>query len=209
MIEAAIVIPALFLIVFGALEYGLLFRDTLTGSNVVRAGGRSLSAQANQTNADQAAMQALLPAAAAFAGGLSKVSRVVVYEASCANPAAYTSQSTSRCGAAPPIKRVSEMTGSGASCALTTQLTGVAGRCNVYSGAQLTDAFANDNTKWGCLAASPDSSWCPSTRIASQAAGTDYVGIHIEYSHDWVTGLFGTKRDLTEDVIFRVEPQGL
>ena len=208
LVEAAVVIPVLFLIVFGALEYGLLFRDSLTGSNVVRAGGRSLSAQANQTSADQAAVQALLPAAAGFSGGLSKVSRVVVYIATCANPADYTSQTTSRCGGATPIRRVTEMTGSGAACAQKTQLSGVSGRCNVYSGSQLAETNANDNTKWGCQASTQDRMWCPSTRIASQTTGTDYVGIHIEYSHDWVTGLFGSKRDLTEDVIFRVEPQG-
>jgi Flp pilus assembly protein TadG len=207
LVEAALVFPVLFLVVFGALEYGLLFRDDLTGTNVVRAGGRVISAQANRSRADQLAIQAMLPAAAAFSDGLPTVSRVVVYMASCANPAAYTGPTTSRCGSAAPIKNVTEMLNA-ANCVSKASTAGVNGRCNVYTPAQLTTSWANSGT-WGCVAGSFDGSWCPSTRIASQAAGTDYVGIHIEYSHSWVTGLFGSKRDLTDDVVFRVEPQGV
>lgn len=205
--------PVLLLIVFGALEYGLLFRDGLTGSYVVRAGGRSLSAQGNSSRADQAGLQAIIPAAAAFDGGLAKVSRVVVYFATCADPTAYTNQTTSRCAAsAPPISTLAKMAGAGTPCATKTRLTGVDGRCNIYSGTQLSEAFVNDNTKWSCItsgAPSPDRYWCPTTRIASQATGTDYVGIHIEYSHAWLTGLFGTSKDLTDNITFRVEPQGI
>lgn len=213
-VEAAIVLPVLFFIVFGALEYGLMFRDGLTGSNVVRAGGRSLSAQANSSKADQAGIQAMIPAAS-FSGGISRLTRVVVYFATCADPpTAYVNQSTSRCAAAAqPIRRLSQMTGAGAACIPRTAVTGVAGRCNVYSGTQLTEVFANDDAKWGCVTttspASPDNPWCPTKRIASQATGTDYIGLHIEYTHDWVTKLFGERRNMTDNVIFRVEPQGI
>jgi len=214
LVEAAFVIPLLFLIVFGALEYGMLFRDDLTGTNVVRAGGRVLSAQANALTADQAGIQAMLPAAAAFAGGLSNVSRVVVYIATCADPDPYFDSKTTRCPGVlpgtwrPPIKNVSEMAGAGVPCATRGQPIGVDGRCNVYNPADLTEANAVTATRWGC-GSNSDGHWCPTKRIVSQAAGTDYIGVHIEYSHPWVTGLFGTKRDLTDDVIFRVEPQGV
>jgi hypothetical protein len=177
---------------------------------VVRVGGRVLSAQANRVQADQAGIQAMLPAAAALADGLSTVSRVVVYIASCADPAPYSSATTSRCPSSPPIRSVYEMGGAdGASCAARTTTTGVNGRCNVYTQAQLNTVFASTSGNWGCGSGAVDGAWCPSKRISSQAAGTDYVGIHIEYSHAWVTGLFGSKRDLTDDVVFRVEPQGL
>jgi len=214
LVEAAFVLPVLLLVVFGSLEYGLLFKDGLTGGNVVRAGGRVLSAQANATKADQAGIQAMLPAAAAFAGGLSNVSRVVVYIATCTNPDDYTTPTTTRCVGASPglrrpaIKNVSEMTGIGSACASKSQLTGVDGRCNVYRQSDLTDVNANDPTLWGC-GSHPDHYWCPDKRIVSQGAGTDYIGVHIEYSHAWVTGLFGTKRNLTDDVVFRLEPQGV
>jgi hypothetical protein len=206
-VEAAVIFPLLFLIVFGALEFGLLFRDDLTGSNVVRAGGRALSAQTSKF-ADQSGMQALLPAATGFSGGLSKVSRVVVYIATCASPGPSAGVTASRCGTNPPIRRLEEMSGLGAACIPAGNKDGVTGYCNVYDGPELLDSFANDQSNWGCLSGTQDRFWCPDTRVSSQKAGTDYVGIHIEYEHEWVTGLFGSKRDMTDDVIFRVEPQG-
>lgn len=209
-VEAAIVFPALLLIIFGALEYGLLFRDDLTGSNAVRAVGRSVSAQATLPTADQAGIKALLPAAAAFDGGASKVSRVVIYIASCASPQPYTGQTAWRCGSDPPIKNVKEMVGTGAPCADKTRTAGVSDYCNVYAGVQLTDGFANGPGNWTCTTTPPppDRFWCPTRRLSLQGIGTDYVGIHIEYTHEWATKLFGTTRDMTDDVVFRVEPQG-
>lgn len=205
--------PVLLLIVFGSLEYGLLFKDSLTGGNVLRAGGRALSAQANSNQADQAGIQAMIPAAR-FGGGLSRLNRIVVYFSTCTNPpVAYTNQATSRCPTGEqPIKLLSEMTGAGTGCIPKTALTGVAGRCNIYAGAQLTEAFANANGNWGCITTgtpSPDRHWCPADRIASQRAGTDYIGIHIEYTHEWVTGVFGQRKEMTDNVTFRVEPQGI
>lgn len=207
-VEAAIVFPLLFLLVFGAIEYGLLFRDDLTGSNVVRAGGRVLSAQANSLRADQAGLQAILPAAAAFDDGLASVSRVVVYMATCANPDPFVNATTSRCTGRAPIKNVSEMVNAPA-CTTAGSPDGVDNRCNVYSAGELTQAFADDASNFGCLAGDADVRWCPSRRIASQSTGTDYVGVHIEYTHEWSTGLFGTNRNMTDDVVFRIEPQGI
>lgn len=202
------IFPLLFLIVFGSLEFGLLFKDGLAGSNIVRSGGRALSAQTGSF-ADQAAMQAMIPAAGGLQGGLSRLSRVVVFIASCADPAPYQDQSTNRCPGKTPIKKLSEMTGGGQSCVTAT--SGVSGYCNVYSGAMLTSAKADDSSAWGCKAGSPstpDSFWCPTKRIGLQNVGTDYVGVHIDYEHEWVTGLFGPSRQMSDDVIFRIEPQG-
>ena len=209
-VEAALIFPLLFLIVFGSLEYGLLFKDQLTASNAVRAGGRALSAQSGKY-ADQAAIQAMLPAAASFNGGLSKVTRVVVYFATCANPTGPPTATASRCGASPPIKKLSQIAPGGLQCIPRARTVGVPDHCNIYAGDNLKDAFANNNGKWGCIDSpkSPDDWWCPETRTTSQSAGTDYVGVHIEYEHEWVTKLFGTKRDMADDVIFRVEPQGV
>lgn len=208
-VEAAVIFPLLFLIVFGSLEFGLLFKDGLTGSNAVRTGGRAISAQAGKF-ADQAGMQALIPAAAGFRGGLGKVERVVVYVASCAAPAPYTNQSTSRCPGQPPISKLTQMTGGGAAC-VTNLTTGVQGYCNVYPKAKLNSTFADASANWGCKTTTPrtlDSYWCPDERLGLQTVGTDYIGLHIDYEHQWVTGLFGTTRQMSDDVIFRVEPQG-
>jgi hypothetical protein len=209
-VESAIIFPLLFLLVFGALEYGLLFKDDLTGSNAVRTGGRTLSASTSKF-ADQAALQALRPAAAGFQGGLEHVSRVVVYIATCANPASYTSATTSRCGSAPPIGRLEEMGDGTSPCIPKSQTVGIDGYCNIYTAEHLTSAFVNDPANWGCDTSGTwtrDAYWCPEQRVALQSVGTDYVGLRIEYEHDWVTGLFGTTREMSDDVIFRLEPQG-
>ncbi len=203
-VEAAIVFPLLFLMVFGAIEYGLLFKDDLTGSNVVRAGGRVISAQANSPLADQAALQAMLPAAEALDGGLASVSRVVIYNASCAEPDA----TANPCAGDPPIKNVSEMVSAG-DCVDPGGSNGVTGRCNVYTSSQLNQVDVNQTTNFGCGSGDRDKPWCPTSRVVSQAAGTDYIGVHIEYTHRWATGLFGTQRRMTDDVVFRLEPQAV
>lgn len=215
MVEAALIFPVFFLLVFGAVEYGLLFRDTLTVSTTSRSGGRAASAQANNTTADQAILQAMIPPAQALSGGLAAVSRIVVFFATCQSPlAGYTSQSVSRCAAgAQPIQKLSDMTD--ANCTSAAATTGSTDLCNIYTGTALTTAFANNNANWGTCNVppasprKPDTYWCSDRRIAKQSTGTDYVGIHIEYTHRWVTGLFGTSKALADDIVFRVEPQAL
>ncbi|WP_420372033.1 TadE family protein [Pedococcus badiiscoriae] len=44
-VEAAIVTPLILLIVFGIMEFGMVFKDTLTVSTSVRAGARTASAE--------------------------------------------------------------------------------------------------------------------------------------------------------------------
>lgn len=202
-VEAAVVLPVLFLLVFGAIEYGLLFKDDLTGSNVVRAGGRVLSAQANTATADQAGLQAMLPAAAALDGGLAGVTRIVVYYATCASP---NFALTRPCDGQLPIKSLSEM-GGAANCTTRGSTIGLTRRCNVYSGTELTQGYANTAGNFGCQAGDGDVDWCPNTRVVSQTAGTDYIGVHVEYTHRWATGFFGSVRNMTDDVVFRIEPQ--
>jgi Flp pilus assembly protein TadG len=202
-VEAAIVLPVLFALVFGAIEYGLLFKDDLTGSNVVRAGGRVLSAQANVAAADQAGLQAMLPAAAALDGGLGSVTRIVVYYATCASPDFTAARP---CDGRPPIRNLSEMAGAG-NCTTRGSTAGLAKRCNVYAGSELTQGNVDLAGNFGCGSAAYDRDWCPSTRVVSQTTGTDYIGVHVEYTHQWATGFFGSKRHMTDDVVFRIEPQ--
>jgi hypothetical protein len=92
-------------------------------------------------------------------------------------------------------------------CTTKTSTAGRTRRCNVYAGPDLTQSSVNAAASFGCGASTDDRYWCPNTRVVSQTAGTDYIGVHVEYTHQWATGFFGSRRHMTDDVVFRIEPQ--
>jgi hypothetical protein len=79
------VIPVLVLIVFGIVEYGLLFRDWLTVSNATREGVRVGAALGDDVNADCEIIEAV--AAGLVGTDIGGVQDVRIYEAdSAGNP---------------------------------------------------------------------------------------------------------------------------
>ena len=59
LVEAAIVLPIFFLLVFGLLEFGFGFKDWLTINHAAREGARVSVAAADDVRADQLALEAL------------------------------------------------------------------------------------------------------------------------------------------------------
>lgn len=178
MIEAAIVIPVFVLIVFFILELGLLFRDSLTTDNASREGARAASTRGNEADADYFVLRTVEHGLEAM--GLQRLDYVVVFEATG------------------PDDTVP------GSCRTASQ----AGLCNRYTAAdffaEIDDALGNDTGNFRC--GSLDSAWCPTTRETSLAAGTDFVGIHVQTSHSFITGIFGSGQSLGETTILRLEP---
>jgi hypothetical protein len=80
MVEAAIVTPLLFMLVFGIIEFGLLFKDYLTVANATRTGARVAAQVGASPTADHAILQAVKGGSGAMDPG--KIQRVVVYKAS-------------------------------------------------------------------------------------------------------------------------------
>ena len=86
--------------------------------------------------------------------------------------------------------------------------------CNVYLPANLSSLSAS---QFGCLTSSgaePDIHWCPFANPADNPNGrnvtvsnADYIGIYVSVTHKWVTGYFGTSKQLHDTVVFRIEPQ--
>ena len=76
MVEAAIVMPLLLLLVFGIIEFGFLFKDSLTAANASRAGGRVGSSSGNDPLADYNVLKAV-----EAAGAFSRINLVVVFKA--------------------------------------------------------------------------------------------------------------------------------
>src|SRR3954453_18850693 len=82
LVEFAIIAPVLSMLIFGMIEYGLLFRDYLTVSNVTRTGARVASASGDDTLADYSILQAVKGAAGALPGGIASIDQIIVYKTS-------------------------------------------------------------------------------------------------------------------------------
>jgi Flp pilus assembly protein TadG len=187
MVEAAIITPIFFLVLFGVLEFGGAFRDYLTVNNASQGGARAGAIAGNDADADFKIVNAVRADAAAMPSG--QVVRVVVFLASG------------------PTSKVPP--------ACTTATTGIGSPtfCNVYTGSQLrvpdgsgwTDCTDNTN---------PSRFWCPATRktAATAAAGNgppDYLGVWVEVSHPWITGLFGNSITLTSQTVTKLEARAV
>ena len=77
MVEAAIVTPLLLMLLFGIIEFGFMFKDTLTLANSSRAGSRMASAAAADPLADFYVLQAVKGASGTF----TSVQQVIVFRA--------------------------------------------------------------------------------------------------------------------------------
>lgn len=178
LLEAAIVTPVFLLLLFSIFEMGLLFRDSLTTDNASREGARAASTRGNQADADYFILRTVEHGLEAM--GLQRLQYVVVFKA--------TGPDDTLPGA----------------CTVASQT----GLCNRYTAAdffaELDDTAGNDTGNFRC--GTLDSDWCPTTRQTSLAAGTDYIGIHVQTRHDFVSGLFSGGNDLGETTILRLEP---
>lgn len=80
LVEGAIITPLLLLLVFGTIEFGFIFKDSLTLANASRAGARVESSAGNDPLADYNMLKAVQSA-----GQLVHVQRIVVFKASGPN----------------------------------------------------------------------------------------------------------------------------
>lgn len=178
LIEAAVVTPLFVLLIFAIFELGLAFRDQLTVQNGSQEGVRAASIKGNQPDADFAVLRAV--EYGLDATGTDIVDYVVVFKADGPE------------GVLPPACRASSQ----------------AGLCNRYTSAHfralLDNAAGNDTGNFRCGAL--DRAWCPTGREASLSAGPDYVGVHIEVTHKYLTGILGGSVGLGSTSILPIEP---
>ena len=180
LVEASIVTPVLLLFVFGIFEFGFAFRDYLAVANTTRDGVREASVAGNVADADYRTLRSVRRASAALPDGA--IDRIIIFKASGPE------------GTVP-------------SACLSGPVTGV---CNVYVPADLS----LDVTEFGCNPAAnprpdPDRFWCPTDREVSVQAGLDFIGIHVEVEHSYLTGLFGDDITFKDTTVLQVEPQDL
>jgi Flp pilus assembly protein TadG len=183
LVEAAIVTPLVFLLVFGVLEAGYAFFGKLTVDNMSVVGTRAASGQANEVLSDYKVLRAVEHGSSTMSP--STINLIVVYKA----------------------------TGPGGSVPASCKTASVTGLCNRYTGADLAlaeDQFGCVGPPGPT--SKKDAFWCPTTRkTALQGTGgpPDYVGVYVEGVHDNLIGFFGASFTFTAENVIRIEPRSL
>lgn len=189
LVEAAFITPIFFALIFGIFEIGLLFRNSLTTSNSTQQGVRAASVGGDRPEADYLVLRSVEHGLLAM--GLEELDYVVVFKAD---------------GPGDTVP---------SACLIASQTYDAASpsqpACNRYTAA---DFFAEiddpvtgaDTGNFRCGASSLDRYWCPSDRETSLSTGTDYIGVHVQTRHGFITGLYGDGMDLSSTKITRLEP---
>ncbi len=188
LVEAAIVAPLVFLLIYGVMETGYAFFGRETVNNMSVVGARSGSGEANDVLADYAILQSVKSGATGI--GTNRITMVVVYRATS------------------PDERVPTACKTGS----VTNTASIRG-CNRYLSGDL--ALAAD--QFGCVGppgptTKKDNYWCPTTRktaLQGSNGPPDYIGVYVEAEHQNLTGLLGDSFTFTTDTVIRIEPRTL
>ena len=187
LVEAAFVTPVFFALIFGIFEFGLLFRNNLTTNNAAQQGARAASVSGQRPDADYLVLRSIEHGLSAM--DLDQLEYVVVFRADGPDDTVPTACLT----------------------ASVTYTGGSSDGCNRYVAAdfakEIDDSSGNDTGNFRCSSTAVDRFWCPAWRETSISAGVEYVGIHIQTRHQFITGIFGDGKDLSETVILRLEPE--
>lgn len=208
-VEAAIVLPLLFSLVFGVLEVGGALKTYSGASNTIRAGGRAGSVAGNDAMADQYMLERMAQESAGINAG--EIEMIIIWHA--AGP-----------GESVPAACVSA---AGSATTPNTTSVGQTGTkaCNVYirpaapggAFAMATGDAAQPATFYfGCTGASDpnkvDCNWSPRDRKVqisprgSPVLKPDYLGVYIRAKHSYITGVLGKTLTVTESGITLLEP---
>jgi hypothetical protein len=215
-VEAALILPLLFLLLFGVIEIGGVLKSYSSAANAVRSGGRAASVAGNDALADQYTMARMAQEAAGITKG--EIEFVVIWHA--AGP-----------GESVPPACVSA---AGSATTPNTASLGQTGAkaCNVYVRPDAPGgAFALAKGQgaqpptfyFGCTGlADPlasqklDCNWSPKDRnVAISPRGTspssivltpDHLGVYIQAEHDYITGVLGSTLTITDSALTPVEP---
>jgi TadE-like protein len=216
MVEAGLILPLLMFLVFGIIEIGGLLSTYSATANAVRAGGRMASVQGSDSTADQATLERIAQEGTAIRNG--EIRYIIVWHA--AGP---TSTVPSECVGTADALGAANSTSQGRS------VSGP-GDCNIYAYPQ-ADGGAFDMALgqatnpdpafyFGCSGAGDpeaahkvDCNWpglvretVISPRGVTPRVEPDYVGIYVRVEYQYLTGLLGSIRTITDNSITLLEP---
>ena len=215
MVEAAFVFPVFMLLLLGVVEFGLVMNDYLAVAQTVRAGSRASSAAGNEYHADLYTVLKVAQESTALNRG--DINYIVVYR-----PSAYGEEPSTTCKNGTPVTNVCNVYTTGDFAAAKAQVAEETRHAEQVNLGNTSDVLNQNKIWFGCLTtgphagASPDRFWCPTSRKVSLQAlsdgsrpGTDFVGVYMKVTHRWVTKMFGTTKQLTDQSIIRLEPRML
>jgi len=176
MVEAALVLPVMILIVLGIIEFGLVFTSYSTTTASTRSGARLAATSYAQAGPVPTAQDAALTQIAAA----TAADLEVLTNATPVGMAVYRVDPASTDGAPSGGFPGPNMAG------------GCTSNCVKFT----WNAGTQKMTKTGGSWTNPD------------ACGTavDSIGVFVETSHDYITGLFGQTQTVTGHTVMRLEP---
>jgi len=204
LVEAAFVFPVFMLLLFGMIEFGFIFKDSLTLSSMVQTGARTGAVVGNGTS-PSADYEILSTMDAGSPSLNSTIQSIIIFDANSATTPGS------------PVSTVPTACVSAASAGAA----GVPGVCNVYDAAQWSQIVSGTETGQdftgspSCSASCWDADWPPTARQVSEdsnpdangvGTGPDFLGVYISASHKNLTGFFPSVT-LHETDIIRIEPQ--
>jgi hypothetical protein len=221
-VEAAIILPLLFLLIFGMLEIGSALKSYSGASNAVRAGGRMASVAANDADADQQILERMAGEATGISAG--EIQYIVIWHASANGerpppaclPAAQGAPNTSSVGVSdggPAVNAVG-------ACNIYHRPADTGGAFDLATGKGPNPAAfyfgcsspAQGTTKLDCNWPGRDRKVTVTPRTAptppSGQRSPDYLGVYIKAEHDYVTGVLGDTLTITDASVNLLEPQG-
>lgn len=175
--ETALTIPLFFLVIFGIIEGGLLFRDRLTTTSAAHDAARAATVSGDELSADRHVLDVLLDSTAPLPDG--SVERVVIFKAS----------------------------GPGEEVPAACLTGGVVGVCNSYTGADMLVDDASfgcqgdkDLDRYWCPADRIV------IQTAANGGPPDYIGVYLEISRTSLTGVLPVT-ELSTTKVLRIEPR--
>jgi len=194
-IEAAIATPVVFLFLFGILEFGTLFFSYETVTNGTTAIARTAAIMGSDATADYEIVQAAKQSLSGV--NTNQIQSVIIWDATARSGCTTTCQGP---GSVVPTACLAASSSSD--------------RCNRYVPGTHWDNSLTA-AAFDCLpnpAPNHANAWCPTTRKTAQEGASgppDFLGIYIEYRHNWITGLFGNAITIRETKITKLEPTRL
>jgi len=200
LVESALVFGLLFTIIFGIVEFGLQFKDSLAISNAVRAGARSASAGSRVSSYNVLAVNAVTTGQAAVGNAAPQVLWIYKADPATGYPV----------GDSPA--------GSFTSCTYCERYSwdSVGKQWTCTSGCDTTQSLPYPALSWpstgssaaqyACVTAPGGFTPTSGTNTSGQYAGPDSIGIYLKILHKNVTGFFGSTVTLSDHAVARLEP---
>ncbi len=177
LVEAAIAIPLLLILIFGAVEAGMAWEAKSSSTAGLRTGLLRAASLADRPETDLRILQSVVGEIGPE--NVGNINHVIVFDASGIDPETTV-----------------------ASCAAAAAGGGIAGVCNTYDTADLNEVVLGNwtsgvggdfddgsnlsGTVYTCDITKVDSNWCAPSRILT---GPAEVGIALSYDHTWFTGV--------------------